>query len=93
MRLITGNDLSTGDVIWWAGDEKWTRLLPEAQDAGDNAEDILATEAAAQRVNEGYIIAAEMGENGPVPAHIKDRIRALGQQCGWIWRISWTLKL
>ncbi|HKX22864.1 MAG TPA: DUF2849 domain-containing protein, partial [Rhizorhapis sp.] len=29
MRILTGNDLKTGDVIWWTG-EGWSRHLAEA---------------------------------------------------------------
>ena len=41
-------------------------------------EAILAVEEAARRVNAPYIISGEMTPDGPRPAHIKDRIRALG---------------
>lgn len=77
MRLLTGNDLKTGDVIWWTG-EGWSRHLAEAVDAGHDAESILAREDAERRVNAGYVVEAEMTDTGPMPLHIKDRIRASG---------------
>jgi len=78
MRVLTGNDLKTGDVIWWTG-EGWSRHVDEACDAGEQAEQVLATEEAALRVNVPYVIDASREEDGSVrPAHIKDRIRALG---------------
>ncbi|KEO90424.1 hypothetical protein EH31_10060 [Erythrobacter longus] len=78
MRVLTGNDLKTGDVIWWTG-EGWSRHVDDAVDAGDSAEQILATEEAALRVNVPYVIEATREDDGSVrPAHIKDRIRALG---------------
>src|SRR3546814_20902712 len=75
VRIVTGNDLKTGDVIWWTG-QGWSRHLAKAVDAGNQAEAILAREDAERRVNAGYIIEAEMTEDGPIPRQIKDRIRA-----------------
>ena len=78
MKILTGNDLATGDVVWWAGGEKWSRHLAEAQDAGEQAAEILAREEAARRVNASYDIDGEMTDAGPMPLHIKDRVRASG---------------
>ncbi|MEM9312941.1 MAG: DUF2849 domain-containing protein [Pseudomonadota bacterium] len=78
MRVLTGNDLKTGDVIWWSG-QGWSRHVDEAVDVGDQGEQILAAEEAARRVNVPYIIEATREADGSVrPAHIKDRVRALG---------------
>ena len=77
MKIITGNDLETGRVIWWAGDG-WSLHVEDAVDVGDNGEQILAVEDAACRVNGGYVIDAVQDERGPRPAHIKDRVRAYG---------------
>ena len=78
MKIITGNDLKTGAVIWWTGHD-WSIHVEDAADVGDNGEQILAVADAACRVNGGYVIDAEREPGGKVrPAHIKDRIRALG---------------
>ena len=77
MKLLTGNDLGSGDVIWWTG-TGWSRKIEEAVDAGDSGEAILALEEAARRVNASYIIQATATPDGPRPAHIKDRVRAAG---------------
>ena len=77
MKLLTGNDLPSGDVLWWTG-SGWSRHLAEAVDVGDAGEAILAVEEAARRVNAPYVIAASTGPDGPVPDHIKDRVRAAG---------------
>jgi len=77
MKLLTGNDLKSGDVIWWNGLD-WSRFVAEAADVSDDGEGILHREEAAQRVNAPYIVDAEQTDNGPRPAHIKERIRALG---------------
>ena len=77
MKLLTGNDLPTGDVIWWTG-SGWSRHVEDAGDVGDQGDAILQAEDGARRVNGGYIIDATATPEGPRPAHIKDRIRALG---------------
>ncbi|MDY7098482.1 MAG: DUF2849 domain-containing protein [Pseudomonadota bacterium] len=78
MKVLTGNDLKSGDVVWWTG-EGWSRHVDDAADAGDQAEEILGREEAARRVNVPYVIEATREDDGTVrPAHIKDRIRALG---------------
>ncbi len=78
MKLVTGNDLAGGAVIWWAGDQRWSLHLADAVDAGENADAVLAQEAEARRVNAGYVIDAEASAGGPMPLHIKERIRAAG---------------
>lgn len=77
MKLLTGNDLATGDVVWWTGQD-WSRHVEDAIDVGASGEAILRSEEGARRVNVPYLIDAEATEQGPRPAHIKDRIRALG---------------
>jgi len=77
MNILTGNDLATGDVIWWTG-QGWSIHVNDAADVGDKGEEIGQAEVAARRANEVYVIEATVDTNGVRPAHIKDRIRALG---------------
>lgn len=78
MKILTGNDLKTGAVIWWTGSD-WSLHVEDAADVGDHGDQVLAVEDAACRVNGGYVIDAATDADGKVrPAHIKDRIRALG---------------
>ena len=77
MKIVTGNDLKTGAVIWWTGYD-WSIHVEDAADAGEQAETIAAREDAARRVNNPYVIEGEKTADGVRPAHIKDRIRALG---------------
>ncbi|MFD1611039.1 DUF2849 domain-containing protein [Sphingomonas tabacisoli] len=77
MKILTGNDLPTGAVTWWAG-SYWSRHVEDAVDVGEHGEAILTREEGARRVNNPYIIEAIETPEGPRPAHIKDRIRALG---------------
>ncbi|MDB5726603.1 MAG: hypothetical protein JWQ16_3357 [Novosphingobium sp.] len=77
MKILTGNDLRTGAVIWWDG-SGWSLHVNDAVDAGEHADEILAREEAARHVNSSYVVDAEQAEGGIRPGHIKERIRALG---------------
>ncbi len=77
MKILTGNALKSGDVVWWTG-YNWSRHVSDAIEVGDNVDQILAREIAARTVNDGYVIDAERTESGILPAHIKDKIRATG---------------
>jgi hypothetical protein len=87
MKLLTGNDLASGEVTWWTG-AGWSRHVEEASDVGETGEAILQAEQGARRVNGAYLIDATPTADGPRPAHIKDRIRALGPTV----RLDLTLK-
>lgn len=77
MKILTGNDLASGDVIWWTG-EGWSRHVDNAADVGDQAQALIAREEAARRVNGAYVVDATCEGGSVRPAHIKERIRALG---------------
>lgn len=77
MKILTGNDLKTGAVIWWDG-SGWSLHVNDAVDASEHADEILAREEAARHVNSSYAVDAAVTEDGVRPAHIKERIRALG---------------
>ena len=77
MKILTGNDLRSGAVTWWNG-TGWSLHVNDAVDVGDEAGEIMARETAARRVNVPYVIDAVRTIDGVRPAHIKDRIRALG---------------
>lgn len=77
MKLLTGNDLATGAVTWWTG-QGWSLHVEDAVDVGEHGEAVLTAEEGARRVNAPYIIDAIATSEGPRPAHIKDRVRALG---------------
>lgn len=99
MKILTGNDLRTGAVVWWNG-TGWSLFVDDAVDVGADAEEIMAREVATRRVNVPYEIDASIDAAGHVrPAHIKDRVRALGPtvrrdlavptaaKTGWDWVI------
>ena len=77
MRLLTGNDLLSGDVLWWAGDQ-WSRHVAHAVDVGAAGAATAAAEEAARHVNMPYLIDAAPGPDGPVLRQMKERIRAHG---------------
>jgi Protein of unknown function (DUF2849) len=77
MKILTGNDLKSGAVVWWTGYD-WSIHVEDAIDVADQGEAIAAREEGARRVNVPYVIDAEKTADGVRPAHIKDRIRALG---------------
>ena len=77
MKLLTGNDLGSGDVLWWTG-AGWSRHVEDAADVEEAGESIARAEEGARHVNAPYVIDAAATPEGPRPAHIKDRVRALG---------------
>jgi hypothetical protein len=77
VKIITGNDLKSGAVTWWTG-TGWSLHVNEAVDVGADSGPIIAAEEAARRVNGAYVIDAAASADGIRPAHIKERIRALG---------------
>jgi hypothetical protein len=77
MRVLTGNDLRTGAVVWWTG-TYWSLHVEDAVDVTGEEDRIAPREEAARRVNGPYAIDAELRDGKPRPAHIKDRVRALG---------------
>ncbi len=78
MKILTGNDLKSGAVVWWDG-QGWSLYVEYAVDVGDAGDEIIGREESARRVNAAYQIEADRDEAGGVrPAHIKDRVRALG---------------
>ena len=77
MNILTGNNLESGAVVWWDG-TGWSLYVDDAVDVGGRADEIIAREQSARRVNSAYVLDATRDEKGVRPAHIKDRVRALG---------------
>lgn len=78
VTLLTGNDLLSGDVLWWTG-HGWSRHLAEAAPAGAHPAALAASEELAGRVVGAYAIEADALADGTLrPRHIKERIRASG---------------
>ena len=77
MKILTGNDLRSGDVVWWTGDA-WSRHVSDAVAIEDGGTDTIARAIAARVVSDCYPIDAEETPDGILPVHIKERIRATG---------------
>ena len=77
MKILTGNDLKSGEVTWWTG-EGWSLHVEDAIDVGEHGEEIAARENALRNVVAPYVIDGQRSAEGVRPAHITDRIRALG---------------
>ena len=78
MKILTGNDLKTGEVVWWDG-EGWSKFVNSAADVGDKGDMIIQREEGARRVFAAYVIDGERDASGVRPAHIKDRIEGYGR--------------
>jgi len=77
VKILTGNDLKTGEVTWWTG-EGWSLHVEDSADVGEHGEEIAARENALRHVVSPYVIDGARTDTGIRPAHIKERIRALG---------------
>jgi hypothetical protein len=82
MRLLTGNTLETGDVVWWDG-QGWSLHLRDAVDVdadGDRAggDALLAATLAAERINDPALIDATATADGPRPRTMRERVRGAG---------------
>jgi hypothetical protein len=64
VKILTGNDLKSGAVVWWDG-SGWSLHVEDAVDPGEE-------------VNAAYAVDAELADGVVRPRHIKERIRALG---------------
>ena len=77
IKVLSGNDLLTGDVTWWTG-SGWSKAVNDAAPVRDDATVIAASEQTAGRVVGAYVVDATRDADGVRPSHIKERIRALG---------------
>jgi len=78
VKLLTGNDLLTGDVVWWDG-AGWSRFLAEAAGLDrETAGQLLAAEQARAQINDLALIDVEPVEGGWRPLRIRERIRGFG---------------
>jgi hypothetical protein len=77
VKLLTGNDLLRGDVLWWNG-EGWSLTIDTAVAVDADGEAILARETAQERVSDLALIDAEQIEGRWRPVKVRERIRAFG---------------
>ncbi len=77
IRLLTGNVLETGDVVWWTG-SNWSLALRDAVDVGPDGDALLARTVAAERINDPALVDAEPTRDGPRPRTMRERVRGAG---------------
>jgi len=87
VKILTGNDLKSGAVIWWTG-VGWSLDVNDSADVADSGAALIAREEGVQNVFAAYVVDGVKDEMGVRPAHIKERIRALGPTV----RLDLTLK-
>ena len=76
-RILTGNRLETGDVLWWNGTD-WSTQIKDAVAIGDEGDVLLASLIVAERINDPVLIDVT-GEPGAfIPTTTRERVRASG---------------
>lgn len=77
VKLLTGNELLRGDVLWWNG-QGWSLTIDKAVAVDADGEAILAREAQHERVSDLALIDAEQVDGRWRPVKVRERIRAYG---------------
>lgn len=80
-KVITANDLITGEVVYLAADGRWSPRHSDAELLTDEAEaELRLIEASAQedRVVGVYLADARPGPKGPEPVHFREVFRTRG---------------
>ncbi len=76
-RILTGNRLETGDVLYWNGSD-WSLSIRDAVAIGDEGEELVARLTAEERINDPVLIEAEPSSQGWRPRTTRERVRAFG---------------
>jgi Protein of unknown function (DUF2849) len=76
-RLLTGNRLETGDVLWWAGSD-WSPMIRDAVAIGDDGDALVAQLVAAERINDPALIDVAGTPGNWIPTTTRERVRASG---------------
>lgn len=80
-KVVTANALIEGDVVYLTRDDRWTRLMSEAELITDEAEAqlrLLMAQAQTETVVGVYLAEAKAGANGPEPVHFREAFRRTG---------------
>ena len=80
-KVVTGNALLEGDVIYLTEDDGWTRRLEDAAVLTDEADAQLRLLEAQRRAAEivgAYLADVVPRETGPQPAHFREDFRRTG---------------
>ncbi len=80
-KVITANALLEGDAVWLTSDDRWTRIMAEAElieDAAHAELRLLHAESQAHEVVGPYLVDAVQGPDGPEPTHFRETFRTRG---------------
>jgi hypothetical protein len=80
-KVVTGNALLEGDVVYLTADDRWTRQHVEAELLEDEAHAEIRLLQAARRASEVvgvYLADARQGVRGPEPVHFREVFRTRG---------------
>ena len=80
-RIVSANDLLSGEVVYLAVDGGWTRDLAEAAVAAGEAEAATLLARAEARPGEvvgPYLAEVDPDRGAPVPTHLREALRARG---------------
>ena len=76
-RILTGNRLETGDVLWWNGSD-WSTQIRDAVEIGDEGDALVAGLVAAERINDPVLIDVAGSPGNWLPTTTRERVRASG---------------
>ncbi|WP_273524939.1 DUF2849 domain-containing protein [Rhodosalinus sediminis] len=80
-KVVTGNALLEGDVVYLAADGSWTRDLAQAElltDEADAQVRLIEAQARAGEVVGVYLADMAEGPDGPEPTHFREAFRRAG---------------
>ncbi|MEC8580949.1 MAG: DUF2849 domain-containing protein [Pseudomonadota bacterium] len=80
-KVVTGNALLEGDVIYFTESDSWTRNLKDAEVITDEAVAqvrLLTAESQAAEVVGAYLADVKVTEDGPEPTHFREDFRRTG---------------
>jgi len=80
-KVVTGNALIEGDVIYLTADDRWTRDLARAELLTDEATAqlrLMMAEGQPEEVVGPYLAELAPGEGGPRPVHFREAFRRTG---------------
>jgi hypothetical protein len=80
-KVVTGNALMEGDVIYLTADDGWTRDLGAAEVLTDEAVAqlrLLDAQARASEIVGAYLAEVAVTPEGPRPAHFREEFRRTG---------------
>lgn len=80
-KVVTGNALLNGEVVYLTADDSWSPNLRDAEVIGDEAHATIRLLDGSARQGEVvgvYLADVKIGTDGPVPAHFREAFRARG---------------